>query len=498
MDNQLFRTYNCLDAACTFQIRNEFWPDFKKADQAWAYAATIRLYEPLMAMQARGIRVDFDALNETRREVNDAIATAQAELDRLCGRPLNVNSPKDCQKYFYLERGIKPYLSPKTHTVTTDDLAMQRIARGISGRPGLREASLVQEVRGLGKLLSTYLNIQFDSDWRFRCSYNPRGTRFGRLSSSKTIYNTGMNAQNLPQEFKKFLVADEGYFFLELDKRQAEWVVVAYLSMDANMLAAIENGVDVHTHTATLMYNVPPAAVKYEAKALSTTSDSAVIAETRLLLAERYPELRAPGLPRSMSLRQAAKKANHGLNYDERAQMFSLINEIEIPEAERIIALYHSIYPNIRQVWYERIKESLTRDRMVENCFGRKYRFLDAWGPDLLKAAYAFQPQSTVVDSLNLGMCEIYEDRGPLLGPTELLAQVHDSVLLQVPVELAPSLPDLFEACDQKLSPTLCYNGREFRIATDAKVGFNWGTRSDSNPNGMREYVPGDFSWLER
>src|SRR5690606_11604294 len=113
---------------------------------------------------------------------------------------------------------------------------------------------------------------------RMRCSYNPRGTKFGRLSSSKTIFGTGTNFQNLPQEFKKFLVADPGYCFVEVDKRQAEWVAVAYLTGDANMIEAIEKGMDVHTHTASLMFDADPSIIKYEHKLIGHTTDADGIA----------------------------------------------------------------------------------------------------------------------------------------------------------------------------------------------------------------------------
>ena len=242
-----FLEYAALDAACTLEIHNKFWHDLGKFQTA--YDLTMKLFPVLMFMQTRGIKVNLDALKETREHVAEDIEEKQKELNLLCGRELNVNSSKDCQSYFYDELGIKPYTN-KDGRPTVDDKALQRLVRGTAARPGLRQAKLVQEIRGLQKLSGTYLNLEFDADNRIRCSFNPRGTKFGRLSSSKTIFGTGTNFQNLPQDFKKFLVADEGYVFMEVDKRQAEWVVVAYASGDANMISAVEKGIDVHTHTA--------------------------------------------------------------------------------------------------------------------------------------------------------------------------------------------------------------------------------------------------------
>lgn len=484
MDKESFLQYNCLDTTCTFEIRNAFWDEFIASDNQFAYDNTIGIYDPLIFMMTRGIKVNFNALEHTRRDVVESRDKLQEELNELCGRQLNVNSPKDCQTYFYVERGIKPYLNNKTGNVTTDDMAMQRIARGTAQRPGLREAAIVQKIRGLQKLLGTYLDITFDEDGRMRCSYNPRGTRTGRLSSSKTMYETGTNQQNLPAQFKKFLVPDDGYIFVELDKRQAEWVVVAYLSEDANMMDVVENGRDPHTHTAHLMFNVDPDIIKREAKALGNTTDQAFISEYRSSLG-----IDTTGWIRSMSLRQCGKKSNHGLNYDEGYMTFSLLNEIEIPEAKRIIELYHHIYPNIRQRWYKRVQEQLSRDRTISNCFGRKYRFMDAWGHDLFKAAYAFQPQSTVVDGINLGMRGIYNDTDVHMRNIELMSQVHDSILFQIPISDLPYLHKIIESCDRHTSPDMTYYGRTFKIATDFKIGFNWGSyHPERNPDGMREF----------
>lgn len=488
--NNSFLEYNCLDAACTLQARDAFWPDLASGGFQPAYDMTIDLLPVLSFMQTRGIKVDHTALQQTRTEILKSAATKQEELNGLCGRELNVNSPNECKKYFYIELGIPPYYNEGS--VTVDDLALQRLSRGTAKRPGLRQAKLVQEIRGLQKLDGTYLNLEFDADGRMRCSYNPRGTKFGRLSSSKTIFGTGTNMQNLPQEFKKFLVADEGYVFWEVDKRQAEWIVVAYLANDANMIRVIEEGLDVHIHTASLMFGVEPEVIQYENKIVGQNTDPDIISVLRNNdeLLTRFTQ----NFPRTMSGRQCGKKSNHGLNYDEGPNKFALINEIEQREATRIVEMYHQIYPGIRSNFHEGVKRQLTKDRTLTNCFGRRVRFMDAWGPDLWKAAYSMLPQSSVVDSLNQGMVKIYNDyqlcnsEGPV--NIDILAQVHDSILLQIPVHTVEQ-HQLFDwvrqAVHHYVSPNLLYNGKAFKIATDDKIGMNWGGVSTTNPLGMRE-----------
>jgi DNA polymerase I len=488
-----FLRYSALDSVCTLEAHDCFWEQVENGFMP-AYEMTMNILPVLMFMQTRGIKINKAALDETKTDVLRSAAEKQEELNRLCGRALNVNSPKDCQEYFYSELGIPPYKN-KDGKPTVDDLALARLVRGTAARPGLRQAKLVQEVRGLQKLYGTYLNLEFDRDSRLRCSYNPRGTKFGRLSSSKTIFGTGTNFQNLPQEFKKFLVADDGYVFIEADKRQAEWVVVAYATGDAAMIDAVESGQDVHTHTAMRMFNVPADVVKLDHKLCGHSTDSDHIASIRSGNLELAKAMRDSGKrwPRTMSLRQCGKKSNHGLNYDEGPHGFAMINEIEIGEAKPIVEMYHAIYPGIR-IWYESIKRQLQKDRTLTNCFGRSVRFLDNWGDKLWKSSYSMIPQSSVVDSLNMGMQQIYESDICQLAAmnADILAQVHDSVLIQMPIhQLADR--DTFESFIERVkdytSPEMTYSARTFKIATDFKFGVNWGEfNSEKNAGGMQEF----------
>ena len=486
MDNKMLE-YNALDAACTLQCKEAFWPDLADGFLP-AYNMTLDLFPVLTFLQTRGIKVDMSALITTRDEIVKTAAIKQEELNAIVGRELNINSSAQCQQYFYVELGIPPYFNEGK--VTVDDLALQRLARGTAKRPGLRQAKLVQEIRGLQKLHGTYLNIEFDADERMRCSYNPRGTRFGRLSSSKTIFGTGTNNQNLPQEFKRFLTADPDYILWEVDKRQAEWIVVAYLTGDANMISAVERGQDIHAHTASLIFGVDPEVVELEGKLVGYNSDPELITELRNSdpILAKYTQ----GFPRTMSGRQCGKKSNHSFNYDEGPAKWSLINEVEIAEGKRIHTLYHQIYPGIR-TWYASIQRQLQRDRTLVNCFGRKIRFMGSWDTDLWKAAYAFLPQSTVVDSLNQGMVKIYSDNA-LCGSDgyniDILAQVHDSILMQLPIEILKDELDfagIQERVYDMISPSLTYNNRTFKINTDSKIGLNWQGFGKNNPLGMRE-----------
>lgn len=203
-DMEQFWRYNGKDGYVALEAWDKLAQEMTEGDYWPTYNRRIRLAKPLQYMTIRGMRVDHVALKKTHGEVEKKLAEKQAELDAACGMPLNVSSPKQCQNYFYNLKGITPYKG-SGGTITTDDKAMARIYR----RYNLQEAKLVQEVRALRKLKGTYLEVECDKDMRLRCSWDPTGTWTGRLSSSQTVFGTGMNQQNLHPEFKHFLVADD-------------------------------------------------------------------------------------------------------------------------------------------------------------------------------------------------------------------------------------------------------------------------------------------------
>lgn len=260
---------------------------------------------------------------------------------------------------------------------------------------------------------------------------------------------------------------------IELDKAGAEWVIVAYLTTDGAMIAVVESGLSPHTATGVLISHSNKVFVEAESKAVGIHTDPFKIIELREDL-EVEP---AWYLPRSMSIRQAAKKSNHGLNYDMKYKRFALELEIQEMEAKELVRRYHSAYPGIAQ-WHKHIQEQLRKDRMLTNCFGRQRRFMDGWGPQLFDAAYSFIPQSTVFDITREGMIGWQNDED--MDTVELLAQTHDSLTFQfrdvkTGLDLAPHAVTI--GLDY-MNPKMTYNSREFQIGTTMKIGTDWGGSS--------------------
>lgn len=195
--------YNAKDSAVSLEAWQVLAAEMDAKGYRELHDQTTRMYPALLEMMLRGMKVDRQALGTTQKRIKAEIAEKSAELNRVADYEFNPTSPKQCQEYFYGHKGLPPYMSRKTGKPTTDDKALSRIIR----RHSLPEAKLVQQIRNLSKLEGTYLEIAFDPDDRLRCSYNPRGTWPGRLSTSQTVFGTGTNMQNLDPRFKEFLVA---------------------------------------------------------------------------------------------------------------------------------------------------------------------------------------------------------------------------------------------------------------------------------------------------
>jgi len=259
------------------------------------------------------------------------------------------------------------------------------------------------------------------------------------------------------------------------DLSGAEWVVCAFVSQDVNMMRVYEEGKDPHTWTGHLISGVPEDIIKKENKIVGQESDAEKIEALRRKHLPQIFKNTEWFLPRVMSIRQAGKKSNHGLNYDESAERFALENEIEYSEARPIHARYHAVYPGIQRGMHLWIQHQLGENRTLINCWGEKREFREAWGKDLFKAAYSFIPQSTVVHITDETMIQCYADTSPLVRDLELLQEVHDNLRGQYPIGNWKKAAQMVMKVQKYMSPVCSYWGRDFVIGVDLKVGLSAG-----------------------
>jgi len=166
---------------------------------------TMNPVELVLDMMVRGIKVDIEQLDKLQGIYQGEINETLEALAEIVGFPLNPNSPKQCQKYFYEDLGLAPYVNRKTGKPTLDKKALVRLARKHESRAA---AQTILSIRRKKKLKSTYFDVSLSSDGRLRSSINLRGTGFGRLSMSSTIYGEGLNMQNQPPTMRSMYVAD--------------------------------------------------------------------------------------------------------------------------------------------------------------------------------------------------------------------------------------------------------------------------------------------------
>lgn len=447
-----FWLYNAKDSIICSEAMPKLKNDLDRLGNTETYETQVKLIEPLIYMSQRGMRVNVEARDKEAKESEIRIRELEEQLWTVTGTKINHASPKQLCEYFYGLRGQKPYLNRKTGGATVDGDALKRLSR-----KGFEEAKIIQDIRSLAKRKSTYLEMQLDVDNRIRSSFNPVGTDSLRLSSSKTIFDTGGNTQNLPYDVRKFIEADEGYVCYQMDLSQAENRMVAYIGPEPAMIRAFETGADIHRQTAALIFGKPM-------EEISDEDGSCLIGGG--MHSERF----------------WGKKANHGLNYDLGYKTFAFYYEIPEADAKFICERYHTAYPGVRR-YHQWVRDKLAKDRILTSLFSWNRLFLDQWGDQLFKVAYSFIPQSSIAALLNrYGIVEPYYAKLPV----EYLNNVHDSIWIQKKIsdgwlEHARCLMALKRSMERQLT----WGSFSFSIPVDTEIGLNFGKNGEDNPGGL-------------
>lgn len=266
---------------------------------------------------------------------------------------------------------------------------------------------------------------------------------------------------------------------LSFDLQGADWVNTAYICRDPAMLEVARSKQSPHPITGSRMTGLSIEEVMAEHKLIGNKIDPL---EIDTLRREHLPHIlsKARFLPRTMSIRQAAKKANHGLNYREGYKTFALTNEMEEREAKQIVELYRrKAYPGLT-AWYIELDEEIRRTRTLSNCFGRKVHFTGALNDDTFRQATAFQPSSTTFDVSAVAMDRYTNDDSLAFRPAFMVAQVHDSLLFDY---RSTDFPAMAAFCTtiatDYMRPDLCYHGETYHLDVTLKAGRTWGSLHD-------------------
>ena len=397
--------YNCLDSLSCADAFSKQLAELKEKGNIDTYNRKRKLIEPLTYMMFHGIKVDKTGMFKEQEESLRQVKELSEKFSSITGGIL-YSSPKQLAQYFYITKGIPPFI--EEGRITTNIRALHYMLKF----PKIREeVQLLLKLRRIAKRLSTYLDLdKIDEDGRLRCSYNPVGTKFGRMSSSKNIFGTGLNLQNVPANVCEYLVADDDYIIYSIDLSQYENRIVAYVGNITPMIEVFESGRDSHKMTASLLFN----------KSYDEISDE-------------------PGSSKlgdgEHSERDWGKIGNHAFNYGLGYKRAAQYYEISTTESKFLHDKVHQVYPGIENGYWAYIQSCLRKNRQVENLMGRKVLFLGKWTDQLLHEAYCCLPQSTCADVIDeRGIQFIYYNTAPYFKPVELLTQVHDSIAIQIPL----------------------------------------------------------------
>ena len=274
---------------------------------------------------------------------------------------------------------------------------------------------------------------------RIHTSYNQTGSATGRISSSDP------NLQNIPirtelgRQVRKAFVAENApdWLLFSADYSQIELRVLAHLSRDEGLLEAFRHGEDIHTSTASLMFETPIDQVNSD-------------------------------------MRRIAKVLNFGVIYGLSAHGISQQTEFDREEGARFIETYFAKYPGISE-YLEGVKAKTRESQYVETALGRRRYVPDINASNFNvrgaaeRMAINMPVQGTAADIMKLAMVKVQDRLEREKMRTKMLLQVHDELVFEVPQDELDVLHKLV------LEEMPAAHPLDVSLKVDAKWGYTWG-----------------------
>lgn len=212
MSEEQLWTYNCKDAVATFEVAEVLEGVIDSCNVRDAYAIQMRLFDPVLTMMLRGVRINKQLKANMGIELLDAAAPREGELEALIGRYVGVKkvtkttapwyrSPKQTATLFYDELKLPVQLHKKSKKPTVDDEALKKL--GETEPLVYPLTKTISELRSIGVFFSTFVQAAASHDGRMRTSYGIAGPETFRFNSSEDAFGSGMNLQNIPSGSKE-------------------------------------------------------------------------------------------------------------------------------------------------------------------------------------------------------------------------------------------------------------------------------------------------------
>jgi DNA polymerase-1 len=367
---------------------------------------------PLIAiladMEHAGVGLDTDFLSDFRIDLDARIAALQAAIHEHAGRQFNINSTLQLRSVLFDELGLPVSKKTPKGAPSTDASVLEKLAN---------QHEIVADLlkfRELDKLRSTYVDSLLnlvDEDGRVRGQFNQTGAATGRLSMERP------NLQNIParteegRAIRRAFIAEPGSTFLVADYSQIELRILAHLSLDAGLIDALENDIDIHAATAARVNHVP----------LDEVTDA---------------------------MRRTSKMINFGLLYGMEAYGLAQRLDISRTEAQEHIDGYFQQFPDV-QAYMSGIVDEARNTGYTTTILGRR-RYL----PELNsrsardrqmgeRMALNAPIQGSAADIIKKAMINLDRELIEAGHSARMLLQIHDELVLEVPGDELDAVTDL-------------------------------------------------------
>jgi len=399
-DIETMKNY-CGDVVASLFELTKFWVKTLSAQEYKILRdIEIPLARVLAQMEITGVSIDAGYLSTLANEFNSKMYGLENKIYSIAGETFNINSPKQVANILFDKLQLKSKKRGKSKNSTSAE-----ILNSLAEEHEI--ARLILEYRKYAKLNSTYTEalpaLTDYRDKRIHTSFNQTSTATGRLSSSNP------NLQNIPirtEEGNKirqaFVPADRhNFLILSADYSQIELRLLAHVSGDANLIGAFNSGIDVHTLTASKIFEVPVEEVTKE-------------------------------------MRYKAKAVNFGIVYGQSKYGLAKVLKIKPDEAESFINKYFETYPRIKDYMFNMV--ALVEEQgYVETIFGRR-RYLEneinspnAMIREFAKRASINHPmQGSASDLIKIAMIDFYKKLEEQNLKSKLILQVHDELVVEV------------------------------------------------------------------
>lgn len=392
----------------------------------------IPLSEVLSSMEIDGFKVDFAGIHDYGVILENKLSELINTIYGFSGEEFNINSPKQLGVVLFEKLGLPAKKKTKTGYSTNADV-LESLYDAHPIIPAILEYRTIQ------KLKSTYcdgLLKVVSSDGRIHSTFQQTETRTGRLSSTEPNLQNIPVRQELGRELRKFFTCDDGNVLIDADYSQIELRVLAAIADDKNMIEAFNNNADIHTITASQVFNMPVEMV-------------------------------------TSVMRSRAKAVNFGIVYG--IGPFSLGKDIGVSvyEAKKYIENYLNHYSGVRQYMDDIIVDAKEKG-YVTTLFGRRRYLPELSASNAIQRSFGERVarnmpiQGTAADIIKIAMVKVFERLRSDNMKSRLIMQVHDELIIEAPEnEVDRAKQILTEEMENAVSLTV-------RLSVDAHIGKTW------------------------